>query len=190
MTVGILVMAAGRARRFGSDKRLATLPDGRRSIEALLDQLDASGLPALVCLGPNDTEVAAILDSRGFPWQFCQRSPEGMGGTLAEGIVCAGAWKGALIALADMPWIKGGTYKAVADQLDEGSICVPTFAGRRGHPVGFGRRYFSEIAKLTGDTGARSLLQKFQANVMDFVVDDPGILQDIDSPEDISSRAG
>ena len=40
MTAGVLVLAAGRARRFGSDKRLARLPDGRRSIDALLDRLE------------------------------------------------------------------------------------------------------------------------------------------------------
>jgi molybdenum cofactor cytidylyltransferase len=148
VTAGVLVLAAGRAHRFGSDKRLARLPDDRRSIEALLDQLETSGLPVLVCLGPQDGEIVTLLNARGFRHQVCERSAEGMGGTLAEGIAQVDHWDGALVALADMPWIAGGTYRAVADSLDPGSICVPVLDGHRGHPVGFGRQFFPELAML------------------------------------------
>ena len=185
MTVGVLVLAAGKARRFGSDKRLASLPDGRRSIEALLDQLDASGLPTVVCIGPEDTGIAALLDRRGFAWKACKRSEEGMGGTLAEGIALADSWESVLIVLADMPWTRGSTYRTVANRVDRKSICVPTYAGRRGHPVGFGKRYYQEIAALGGDIGARGLQEKYPDNVLEVVVDDPGTLRDIDRPEDL-----
>lgn len=188
MTVGVLVLAAGKARRFGSDKRMARLPDGRRSIDALLDQLDASELPAVVCIGPDDKQMCGLLDHRGYAWQACERSAEGMGGTLAEGIACASAWEGALVVLADMPWISGSTYGTVADRLDAESICVPTYAGRRGHPVGFGKRYYQEIAALGGDIGARILMDQHPDHVLELGVDDPGILRDIDRPGDIAAN--
>jgi molybdenum cofactor cytidylyltransferase len=187
MTVGVLVLAAGQARRFGADKRMATLRDGSRSIEALLEQLNASGLPAVVCIGPEDKEIAALLDRHGVHWQVCKRSGEGMGGTLAEGIACANSWEGVLVVLADMPWTWGSTYQTVANRVEEKSICVPTYAGRRGHPVGFGKKYYQEIAALGGDIGARGLLEKYPDNVLEVTVDDPGILRDIDKPEDIAS---
>lgn len=187
MTVGVLALAAGKARRYGSDKRMARLETGQRSIDALLDQLDASGLPSVVCIGPRDAELAALLDHRGYAWQACGRSAEGMGGTLAEGIASARCWEGVLIALADMPWIRGSSYNTIAASVKPGGICVPSFGGRRGHPVAFGERYYEEIATLGGDTGARRLLEKYRENVLEVAVDDPGILQDIDRPEDITS---
>lgn len=190
MTAGVLVLAAGRARRFGSDKRLARLPDGRLSVDALLDQLDTSGLPVLVCLGPQDGEIVTLLDARGFRHQVCERSGEGMGGTLAQGIMQVKSWNGVLVALADMPWIAGATYRAVADRLESGSICVPTFEGERGHPVGFGRKFFPELAMLGGDTGARSLLAKHPDKIREVPVEDAGIHRDIDTPADIETVAG
>jgi molybdenum cofactor cytidylyltransferase len=67
MTVGVIVLAAGRARRFGSDKRQALLPDGLQVLEALLGQINESGLPILVCLDENDDALAFELDGRSIP---------------------------------------------------------------------------------------------------------------------------
>ena len=186
MNVGILALAAGRARRFGSDKRLARLPDGRYCIEAFLDQVQDSGLPALVCLAPEDDEVAALLEKRNCPREFCPHASAGMGATLADGITRVGGWDGALVALADMPWIAPDTYRAIASGLAPQRICIPVFEGQRGHPVGFSRGFFAKIAELGGDTGARDLLQQHVDCIDEVDVADPAILKDIDQPEDIA----
>ncbi len=186
MRAGILVLAAGRAERFGSDKRSAALPDGRRVIDALLDNLRASGLPLLVCLGEDDNELAARLTRDGLDCVRCARAAEGMGGTLAEGIAHVGAWDGALVALADMPWIAPDTYRRVAAALTRDTICQPAFAGSPGHPVGFGAAYFNELAQLAGDVGGRQLLRRHAGCVQRVAVDDPAIHRDVDRPEDLS----
>ncbi len=187
MKVGVLVLAAGRARRFGADKRLTRLPDGRRVIDALLDTLADSGLPLLVCIGRDDRELATHLAARQAPWVYCRRSGEGMGGTLAEGVGHVRDWDGLLVALADMPWIEAATYRAVARALSQADLCVPVFAGRRGHPVGFAARHYPELARLGGDTGARALLEKRAASVREVAVRDPAIHRDIDLPADLSA---
>ena len=214
MKVGILALAAGRARRFGSDKRLARLPDGRYCIEAFLDQLAESGLPALICLGPEDRELGRLLDHRGCPYCHCPRAAEGMGGTLADGITRVPGWDGVLVALADMPWIAADTYRAMASALEPaegslraspisqsrigpgclgqwralepGTICVPVFEGKRGHPVGFDRKFYADIAALSGDNGARALLETFRDSVRQVAVADPAIRRDVDTPEDLA----
>ncbi|RLQ21062.1 nucleotidyltransferase family protein [Seongchinamella sediminis] len=185
MTVGVLVLAAGRSRRFGADKRLALLPGGRALIDVFLDELRRSGLPALVCLDTEDRELAASVTERGFPVYRCRTASAGMGATLAEGASQLPDWDGVLIALADMPWVTADTYRAVADSLSPGLICVPTCNGRRGHPVGFGRCFFQPLAELGGDVGARELVQRHADRVVALAVADAGIHRDIDRPEDI-----
>lgn len=187
MNVGILALAAGKARRFGSDKRLARLPNGKYCIAAFLEQIEASGLPVLVCLAPGDEELGSMLDDRGCRHYTCTRAAEGMGGTLAQGITQAGDWDGVLIALADMPWIAPETYRTVARQLNSQSICVPEYLGQRGHPVGFGSHYYEEIAALSGDRGAREILTAYAGIIRPIPVADPAIKRDIDVPEDISA---
>jgi molybdenum cofactor cytidylyltransferase len=189
MNVGVLALAAGKSRRFGSDKRLARLSDGRRCIEAFLDQLESSGLPALVCPAQEDKDLASLLETRGCPHHVCKRAAEGMGGTLAEGITRITCWDGVLVALADMPWIASDTYIAIAGRLDVDGICIPTFEGHRGHPVGFGRAFYPAIAGLSGDTGARGIVEKHPGRTTEIRLADPAILKDVDVPADISAAA-
>ena len=189
MTVGILVLAAGRARRFGSDKRAALLPDGRRIIDALLEQISESGLPVLLCLDESDKELAFEMDGRNIPYHLCYRAGEGMGATLAEGMAHIPSWDGLLVALADMPWVRPSTYTTIASQLNPECICVPLHNGRRGHPVGFGKRFFRELGELGGDSGARDLLTKHKGKVREVSLCDSAIHRDIDLPGDLSSRS-
>lgn len=189
MNVGILLLAAGSASRFRSDKRLALMPDSNTVLDNVLANIVLSGLPLLVCLGPDDHELGENLEGRGFACLLCQRAGEGMGGTLAEGIAKLSDLDGVLIALADMPWIEPASYRIIAEQLTQGTICIPVSGGRRGHPVGFGSRYFDELRQLSGDTGARKLLDLHANLVREIPVEDPAIHRDIDVPADISLDA-
>jgi molybdenum cofactor cytidylyltransferase len=182
---GVLLLAAGRAVRFGADKRLARLRDGRTVIGTTLDNIRGSGLPLLVCLAEGDDELARCMDEMDMPWLPCRRAGEGMGGTLAEGVLHIPDWDGVIVALADMPWIAPATYSAVAGQLAPRNIVAPVHGGRRGHPVGFGRQFYPALAALGGDTGARSVLALYAASVAELPVPDAAIHRDIDLPADL-----
>ena len=180
MSVGVLVLAAGRSTRFGADKRLAELPGGRRVIDTLLDNVRATGLKFTVCLGLNDNHIADQLRQENVYCIQCSRADEGMGGTLAEASGHIAGWDGVIVALADMPWIAPDTYLAVATRLSPKTICVPVREGRRGHPVGFGSDFYTALQSLGGDTGARRLLTRYAKQVVELPVNDDAIHRDID----------
>jgi len=93
---------------------------------------------------------------------------------------------GFVIALADMPYINSQTTSAIASKLSEGaSIVVPTYQGKRGHPVGFSAKFRGELESLHGDEGARSILKRYPDEVVFLECDDSGILADIDTPADL-----
>jgi molybdenum cofactor cytidylyltransferase len=92
------------------------------------------------------------------------------------------AW---LVALGDMPYVDPATLRRLADTLAAGAgIAAPVMDGRRGNPVGFGAVHLDALLGLSGDTGARRLLQAFP--VTEVPVDDPGIFRDIDVPTDLT----
>jgi molybdenum cofactor cytidylyltransferase len=186
MTVGVLLLAAGSATRFGADKRLAEMPDGRSVLDATLAAIVESDLPILVCVADRDDELARALRERDIACLRCARAGEGMGSTLAVGIGAIPGWSGVLVALADMPWIAPATYRCVSRQLSEQHIVVPVFDGRRGHPVGFGRAFYTALSSLAGDTGAREVLARYSAQLTEVALTDAAILRDIDVPNDLS----
>jgi molybdenum cofactor cytidylyltransferase len=96
---------------------------------------------------------------------------------------------GWIIGLGDMPRVRPDTIAAVRAALESGAtIAAPFLAdGRRGHPVGFAATLREELEALDGDEGARSLLARHADRVRKVPVDDPGIVLDIDSVEDLRS---
>ncbi len=187
MTVGILLLAAGRGRRFGSDKRQALLNSGESLILAAITRLQETGLPFIVCLAPGDAVLRDNLRALGIDSMSCPNAARGMGATLADAVQQLPPWDGVLIALADMPVIRADTFQVVAANLGPADIHQPSHQGRRGHPVGFGRDFFPALARLDGDTGARHVLTAHPEHVQEIEVDDSGIYTDVDTPEQLAA---
>ncbi len=187
MTVGVLLLAAGCSERFGSDKRLALMADGRSLLFAAVSSIQRSGLPLRVCLRPGEDRLGDSLLRAGVEVLECERAARGMGATLADAVNQSLDWNGLLVALADMPVIHPATFRQVAQAVTADVIVTPTFAGQSGHPVGFGRDFFADLAGLDGDRGARDLVTA--SHRLRLPVADPGILRDVDSPAALRSLA-
>lgn len=113
---------------------------------------------------------------------------EGMGATLADGITTVADWDYVLIGLADMPFVQQSTLiqiKATLEATNAAAIVQPMFGDRPGHPVGFGRAFFPELARLQGDAGARSVVQGHRDALQHCFTDDAGVVRDIDAPDDL-----
>ena len=181
-----ILLAAGSSRRFGSNKLLAPLADGAPLAVAAARQLIAAVPEAVAVLRPGDAELAAVLAAQGLRIVECAQAEYGMGHSLAAGVAAAGTADAWLIALADMPAIKDSTLASLVAQLAAGSALVAPFHnGQRGHPVGFAAEFGPELLALRGDAGARDLLARHALSLMRLDVDDPGILIDVDTPDDL-----
>lgn len=186
--VGIL-LAAGSGSRFGSDKLLHPLADGTPMGLAAARRLRPACDRVLAVVRPDSVELAAQLAAAGFELVVSAASLQGMGHSLAAGVRAAPDAGGWLIALADMPFIAPASYGRVAAGLrDGGSIVMPEYQGRRGHPVGFARQWGGQLARLTGDEGARRIVAGFPDAVVRCDVDDPGIVRDVDQAADLADR--
>jgi molybdenum cofactor cytidylyltransferase len=181
-----ILLAAGNARRFGCNKLLHPLPDGIPvAVQAARRLVDA--LPnSIAVVRPDDVELRNALTGTGLDIIVNPDASEGMGTSLARGVHAAGEATGWMIALADMPWIESATIDTLAMQLCRGaSIIAPIHAGRRGHPVGFSGRWREALGDLSGDSGARRLLDAHPDALELIETTDPGVIRDIDYPHDL-----
>lgn len=183
--VGIL-LAAGRGRRFGSDKLLHPLPDGTPMAVAAASSLRPACDRLIAVLRPGSESLAALLAAAGCETVVCPEADGGMGHSLAAGVRAAADAGGWIAALADMPFIVPASHRAVASTLRAGaSLAASEFRGKRGHPVGFAARWFGQLASLAGDQGGRTILEAHRQKLVLCPVDDPGVLRDVDRPEDL-----
>lgn len=181
-TVGIL-LAAGAGTRFGGGKLLAPL-HGKPLVQHALATMQGAVDRVLAVVRPGDDALHAELHRSGVRLIVCPRAADGMGFSLACAAREVPAGHQVLVALGDMPAVTPPTARAVRDALDTGAgIAVPVYRGRRGHPVGFGSALVAELARLDGDQGARALLTRHRDRVRELVVDDDGVLLDIDTAQ-------
>ena len=187
MKVVGLLLAAGSASRFGSDKLLHPLPHGVPIAVQAARHLRAEIPRVVASLRPGAGKLESLLAAEGVETVVCERADEGMGASLACAVRAAGAADGYLVALADMPFVRPTTIAAVRDALATGArIAAPYFHARRGHPVGISGSFRAELEELGGDEGARRLLEAHESEIVKVPVGDPGVIRDIDKPADLA----
>jgi molybdenum cofactor cytidylyltransferase len=112
---------------------------------------------------------------------------EGLSTSVRTGIGALGATvDAAIVQLGDMPGVGApllDRLMAAFSPVEGRSICVPTVGGKRGNPVLWARRFFPEMAKLAGDTGAKHLIGEHADLVCEVEMVGEAAVTDIDTPE-------
>jgi molybdenum cofactor cytidylyltransferase len=184
--VSAVVLAAGMATRMGAVKQLLPFR-GKTVLEHVLDTLRASEVREIVLvLGFAADEICARVPLDGIKIVTNDAYREGMASSLRAGISALDpASDTALIVLADQPLVQPGTINRLIAERDS-PIAIPVYNGMRGNPVLIGRSLFPEVLRLSGDTGCRALFSAHAGEILKVPVEDPGILIDFDTKEDLS----
>ena len=187
--VSAVVLAAGTSSRMGAENKLL-LPWGDKSVlEVVVNTLVGAALHEVVVVVGHEAEtVAAVLES--YPVRVATNDDfaAGMSASLRTGIEAAdAAAAGYLVALGDMPAITAGIVDLLCrrfNEAGESAILLPVNEGRRGHPVIFASDYREELLALSGDRGARSVVERHPGCVVEVPVSASGILADVGTPEE------
>jgi molybdenum cofactor cytidylyltransferase len=190
--ISAILLAAGESKRMGTNK--LSLPWRRKTVlEHCLHVLLSSEVGEVwVVLNRQTWELGKRLRMPRVKLVRNPRSQEGMSTSIRKGIQAMGQKSRAvLIALGDHPLLKANTVNALIRTYVEkkGTIIVPVFRGKRGHPVLFDRRYMKELLKLKKDVGARTLLERHREEVYEVHSKSEGVVVDIDTWEEYRKRA-
>jgi CTP:molybdopterin cytidylyltransferase MocA len=184
--IGGIVLAAGAATRFGASKQLVEL-DGRPLLEHSIRAVTASPVErVVVVLGAGADQVIAGVDSHGAAFVVCDRWDEGQSASLACGLAALSDCEAVLITLGDQPRLAPEAIRRVIAARAEGVDAVrATYGGDPGHPVLLERSLFDRMRDITGDHGARNLLQSVQ--MREVPCDDLGGGEDVDTPAQLDA---
>lgn len=186
--VGAVILAAGLSRRMGVDNKLLREVDGVAMVARVVGSALASrARPVVVVTGHQEGAVRAVLTDAEVTFVHNPDFAEGISTSLRCGLAGLPAGlDGAVICLGDMPWVGAALIDRLMEAFDpaEGcAICVPTHHGRRGNPVLWSARYFDGMRQISGDTGARHLIDAHGEAVCEVEWGDDSVLVDIDAPE-------
>ncbi|PNU05903.1 nucleotidyltransferase family protein [Novosphingobium guangzhouense] len=183
MNAVALVLAAGRATRFGSDKLSAPL-DGAPLLHHAIRAARAAPVDRVIVVTRPDLDMG---EWPGAPAVEALRlESDALSTTLRAGIAAAGQAEAAFVFLGDMPRIPAEVAPMLFAAIGDGYAAMPCHGGRPGHPVLLSAAAFPAIAALTGDAGAGRLLRS-RSDVALVDVPSPAIHFDVDRPEDLAT---
>jgi len=184
-----IVLAAGASTRMGEPKPLLMLGN-RTFVRRILEAFRDGGVGfAVVVVPPGLSELTEEVARVGFGQVVENPAPDA--GQLSSLLVGLDAVErpdvtGVLVTLADVPLVSAATVRSVLDSATRTSapIVRAVHRGRHGHPVLFKQSTFDALRRADPSLGAKAVVRTHQ--VEDVEVGDPGIVEDVDTPEDFA----
>ncbi|MGD8555264.1 MAG: nucleotidyltransferase family protein [Anaerolineales bacterium] len=194
--IGAVLLAAGQSRRMGRPKMTLPWTQGRSILAHVVHTFRLGGAAHLVVVtGADRAEVEACLTGMQV---ILAHNPEfAAGGMLSSVKVGLRTLRNtpveaALISPGDLPSLRPDTVAALIEGFRErqAPILAPSFQNRRGHPLILRRAEWQAVLELEPDKTLRDFLRRREDDVDYLIVDDPAILQDLDTPADYREALG
>ena len=179
MKIGCVVLAAGNARRFGSNKLKAEV-DGESLIRRALEAVPSGLVTVVVSQYP---EILALAGEYGFEAVLNDQPGLGLSRSVRLGLEQLLDCDGVLFLVADQPWLKRDSAEALAAlwAQNPGKIAAMAHDGVRGNPCLFPARFYPELLELTGDRGGSAVIRRHE-DALILLETDALELADVDTP--------
>jgi molybdenum cofactor cytidylyltransferase len=189
--IGAVILAAGESKRMGFPKQLIEIC-GEKIIRIVVKKaLNVGFGDIVVVLGHMAGDIARYIDDMiGIKIIVNPRYREGMSTSLIEGIKnLRQDIEAFMVILGDQPFVSKESMEKIIETYygmkRKPLMVVPTYRGLRGNPVLISSRIAKEIMSLRGDIGARALMERYKAYISYIETQDPGVVLDIDTKEDL-----
>lgn len=190
-----ILLAAGSSRRYGDANKLLVKIDGTPLIMRVTTALLGAQLGQIIVVtGHQAAALEQTLRPASPALQFVHNPQhhDGMGGSIATGVAALHPdMQGVLIAQGDMPDVDTALIGALCQRFMDGGcdhVVVPWLGeGRQGNPVIWPRRLFAKLGALSGDQGAKPLIQAEGDTIERLKINDTSAATDIDTPEQLAA---
>lgn len=190
MKIAAIVLAAGLSRRFGEANKLLARVDDQTMIRRVVGALIQTDVEWVVVVTGHqsaliESELKDFEPEGRLRMVYNPRYALGMSTSIARGARYLEGADGCMICLGDLPYLTTDDYQELIGLFGKvfapDRIIIPTFDGKRGHPVFFGSYFFGELQRIPAhDQGAKELIGQYQEHIEYLPVTHNRILKDID----------
>jgi len=189
--VSAVVLAGGMSRRMGVPNKLLAEVNGVVLVRQVTENFcHAATCCVTVVTGFEAERIRAAVEGLDVTLVHNPNFMEGLSASVKAGVrTVPDRVHGVLIALGDMPMVDTAIInQLITTFMEHGghAICVPVYHGRRGNPVLWPREFFSNILDLTGDIGARQVLDRYPERIVEVPIENSGVIMDVDTPEELA----
>jgi molybdenum cofactor cytidylyltransferase len=185
--VAAVILAAGASTRLGEPKQLIEIGGLPLVRKAAMSALEAGALPVVVVLGAENDQILPALEGLdNVRIALNSRWQSGMASSVAAGLSALSDDErvdGAMLVLADQPFVDAHTLKNLVDLFGESRIVASSYSSTVGVPAIIGREFFPELMELQGDRGAGPWLRARAGEVASVPL--PVSPLDIDTRDDV-----
>lgn len=187
LVISAILLGAGESRRMGADK-LSLLLGSKTVLERSLEALIRSKVDEVVVVVRVEPPFwRGLGEGERVKLVFNPYHRHGMSSSIRCGLrALHGKAQGILIAMGDQPFLKAATINALMRRFRPGErmIVIPYCGGRKGHPVLFDRCYMTDLLRLRGDKGGRSIIERYPERVVPVRTRSEGVMKDLDTWKD------
>ncbi len=188
-----ILPAAGASRRMGRPKLLLPFR-GKPLVAGVVEALRGGGVDTIVLVtAPDDEELRAWARTAGVVVAVNPDPERGMLSSIQEGLSTLGGaavlterGETLLVSPADLPNLDTGTVAILLERMAETGalLAVPVYRGKRGHPLAIAPALIFEVETLDPNLGLKQLRDRYETELLEVEVEDPGSVKDVDTPEE------
>lgn len=192
--ISAILLAAGESKRMGELKQLMPFGQNTTIVEQAIDNLlSAAVSEVIVVVGYRAEEVIKSIVGKPVKIAINPNYRQGMSTSIIAGLnLVDSRAQAVMLTLGDQPLINSQTINRLIEEFhnhDRG-IAIPTYQGRRGHPIIFAIKYKEKLLELKGDIGGRQIVKDHPDDILEVAVNAGGIITDIDTISDYQFYVG
>jgi molybdenum cofactor cytidylyltransferase len=185
-----ILLAAGQSKRMDSENKLTKEIQGTPLIKHSVKNILASSIDELiVVLGYQKEIIEKLIDkNKKIKFVFNKDFESGMASSIKTGLNhLSNNIEAFFICLGDMPMVNSDIYNQLIKSRNQKNIIVPTYNGQQGNPVLFDKSMKEKVMDITGDVGAKKILELNKDKILNLEINDQSITKGFNTQGDFSS---
>jgi len=188
--ISAILLAAGQSKRMNGENKLTKEIQGIPLIKLSVKNILASSINELIIvLGHQKEIIEKLIDkNEKIKFVFNKNFESGMASSIKTGLNnLSKKTEAFFICLGDMPMVNHDIYNLLIKSKDNKEIIVPTYKGQQGNPVLFDKSMKEKVVDISGDVGAKKILELNKDKILNLEINDQSITKGFDTQDDFNS---
>ena len=188
--ISAILLAAGQSKRMDGENKLTKKIQGVPLIKHSVKNILAASIDELIIvLGYQKEIIEKLIDkNKKIKFVFNKDFESGMASSIKAGLNhLSKNTEDFFICLGDMPMVNRGVYNQLIKSRNSKEIIVPAHKGQQGNPVLFSKTMKEKIMNITGDVGAKKILELNKDKILNLEINDQSITRSFDTQDNFNS---